>query len=432
MRKIVLVLLGVAACGGKGSSTPDAARIDATPPIDAAPPSDAPPRGDAKPVADANENDASNDPTFGALMPRVVAGDSSAVLTSPIVRPITWDSDVNRTYIEQFIREYAASAAWPTQVSEYGVGALSEGEPVHLSGAPAASVTSGQLEAMLRANLGAGLPWGPPDPQTLYSFFVPDGTIVHDPAIGACCTDYDGFHSDTTVGGMDVPYAVQCQCPGFDGPDFTNLQQLTIVASHETVEAVTDPHYAVNPAFSQTDDAHAAWTIVTGGETADMCTFADDSFFLPAGMIDDASRIWSNNEAALGHDPCVSEGMSPYYQAIPADADSIAVMYYGTWPTKGTKIANGATGTIALTLFANPDSGPYKVVLEDFNSYWNGSTQLLQFTQPGGQYNPGDTINVTTKVLATAPDLKTGELYIVQTTPVAGGMTTYYYALVGQ
>jgi hypothetical protein len=426
MRK-TLVLLCAIGCGG-GNKTPDAA-IDAPLPPDAAPPADAPPRGDATPAADANNLDASNDPSFGALMPVLVKGPGSP-LGAPVVIPISWDNDKFRTYAEEFFREYGASDAWSAQVSEYGVGAMTEGMPEHIAGKAPASLGGGSIESILKTNLGASGPWGAPNPNAVYAFLIPLGTTVTD--AGLCCTDFDGYHSDTMVGAVDVAYSVQCQCPGFDGPNVDDLQQLTIVASHETVEAVTDPFVSKNPAYAQTDDAHAVWTIVTGGEAGDLCLFADNSFYTPANMIDAAQRTWSNAEAALGHDPCVSEGMAPYYQTIPDDPDALSITYFGPWATRGTKVAVGANGTITLHVYANPDSGPYVVSLDDYSSTWFGGAPLLTFTEPTGVWANGATITVPVTVNAADSSLATGEIYIVNTRPAAGGPTTYYYALVGQ
>ena len=42
-------------------------------------------------------------------------------------------------------------------------------------------------------------------------------------------------------------------CPGIDGPNYTDLQQRTIAASHELTEAATDPHPNKDAAYLGND-----------------------------------------------------------------------------------------------------------------------------------------------------------------------------------
>jgi len=266
--------------------------------------------------------------SFGARMPQVVRLDPSrSVLTSPTVVPITWDNDAHRSDIEAFYGDYAASKAWGTQTAEYGVGALGVAAPHHLSGSAPAAPTDSDIQNLLRQNLGAT--WGAPDAQAIYAFLFPSGSMVDDGTGAKCCTDFDGYHGDVVAGGVDVVYSVVCGCPGFDGSGVSDVDQITVAAAHETVEAATDPYYD-NPGWAQTDDAHAVWTFATDGELADLCEFVDAAFWTPPDMTHAIQRIWSNRAAAAGHDPCVGAPTEPYYQTIPDQGDAITRAGIGT------------------------------------------------------------------------------------------------------
>ena len=390
--------------------------------------------GPDAPVADAPAPDAPSR-SLGALMPRLVTSNPTAILATPKVTAITYDNDTNRSSIEAFFGALAASSVFAAQAAEYGVGALAVGTPRHLAGNAPATITDAAITQILTANLTGSTPaWGSPDPDTVYSFFFPSGTILDDGSGSLCCTDYDGYHYDVSVGGVDVAYAIQCTCPGFDGTGITDLQQLTVVADHELVEAVTDPHPATTVGYGDTDDAHVVWSYITGGENADLCAFADTAYLLtPASLGYAIQRSWSNVAVMAGHDPCVPEATLPYYQAVPDQSDTITVSPSGgPIASKGTKVARNTPGSITLHVLADdPSAGPFTITVEDVNSSFFGRSPLLTFTQPTGTYHLGDTLTVPVTVSASDPGLGAAEAYYVKTAP-ASGPATYFYALVGQ
>src|SRR5437870_3626660 len=106
---------------------------------------------------------------LGSLMPQEIAGNKTAVMATPSVVAITYDNDPNRTDVEAFYHQYAASPAWATQTSEYGVGALTVGTARHLTGAAATTDTA--IRQLLMTNLTGATPaWGAPSLNTVYSF----------------------------------------------------------------------------------------------------------------------------------------------------------------------------------------------------------------------------------------------------------------------
>ncbi len=373
---------------------------------------------------------ASDAADLGKGMPQVLLQNPGQTLTAPKVVAITYDGDPNRADIDAFLLQYGMSSVWKGQMAEYGIGPLGVSPPQHLAGPAPASITDDGLTALLDQNLGGANPaWGKPDPSTIYTFFLPKGTVVD--SGGLCCNAFDGYHSDYVVGSTDVPYAVACQCDGFDGPGISPIDQLTIVAAHELIEAASDP-FPTYPGYGVTDDAHAAWTIATEGELGDMCQYASTAYWKPEGMDYMVQRTWSNEAAAAGHDPCVGSPNSVYYQAIPETPDAIHVSYDGAWATRGTKIALGSTGTVTLDVLSDGATGPLEVTVLDYNSALLGGTKLLDITTSAGPVQNGDQVTATIQVLAADPSLK-GELFVVQTKPVDSSLPpTYYFGLIGQ
>jgi hypothetical protein len=374
--------------------------------------------------------DAPVEAPFGDRMPQITSG--AGIIATPKVVAITYADDTLRNDYEAFFTQYAGSTAWTAQAAEYGVTTLTVSPPGRIAtNAPASLNENSFIANVLKPNLtGANPAWGAPDANTLYEISIPT-TLAYDDGTGAkCCQDYYGYHYDTKIGNVDVPFAINCAC---DDGNLTALQNLTETANHETVEAATDP---LGTGFAQTDDDHAVWTYTTDGEVADLCEYADTANLLaPTGMTYAIQRTWSNAEARLGHDPCVPGAVADYYQTIPDAPDAGNVTIFGSHTaTHLTKIAKGASGTISMHVYANgANQGPFKVTLDDWNAEF-GDTALLQFVQPTGTFMAGDTVTVQVTVSNTDSGLgNAAEAYQITTTPMTGGApATYFYGLVGQ
>lgn len=362
---------------------------------------------------------------LGAMMPQEVAGNPAAVMASPTVVAITYDGDPNRTDVEAFFHQYAASPAWAQQTMEYGIGPLTVGTPRHLP-APAAK-SDAAIRQLLAANLGGA--WGPPSQNTLYSFTLPVGSAFTDASGMKFC---GGYHDDVVVAGVDVAYSIQLPC--VFPPPMTPLQTLTFTLAHELVEGVTDPRWEHDYAWGAVDPDHAVWAYVTDGEVADLCEFVQTFLWTDApGMTYAIQRSWSNAAARAGTDPCIGSPAAAYYQSVPDQPDALTIsLFGGSVTTKGTKVAVGASGTITLHVVGTPGSGPFTVTAHDVAStYFNATTPLLTFTQPTGMFALGDTVTIPVTVKAKDRNLG-GEAFEIATAPVNGGPTTVFYGLVGQ
>jgi hypothetical protein len=119
------------------------------------------------------------------------------------------------------------------------------------------------------------------------------------------CVDFAGYHNSARRNGVEVVYAVIAQCPEIDPQ---------IVASHELIEAATDPIPTNHPGY-QLADRTSPW-FALGVEVGDLCERSDATGTWNDGRIV-AQRIWSNAAAAAGQDPCIPGGASPYYNMRP-------------------------------------------------------------------------------------------------------------------
>jgi hypothetical protein len=402
MRRLLAVLLLVGC--GSNDAKPDAAQADAA--VDATP--------DAAPV-----------PPLGDVMP--VAGGGSAVIAAPKLVLITANNDALQADYETFAAQYAASAAWTSQVSEYGIGAFTA-TTKRLATAPATDQAA--IDLITANTTGATPAWGATDPSTVYMFVIPKGAAFDDGTGSKCCTDYFGYHYDAMVGSTDAAYSIVCGCDDSTYPNFSTLQVTTSTASHEMVEAASDPRLDP-PGYGTVDDDHYGWSYGTDPELADLCQYADTAYWVGAPGVDSKyalQRTWSNAAAHAGHDPCVGQPATPYYQTVPAAPDAFTLTIDSSpVNTHGNKIAVGATGTITLHVYADDASGgPLTVTLDDLGM------GLLDFTQPTGTFLPGDTIHVTVHVKGTDQLLDNKAEVFEVATKSATGPKTYFYSLIGQ
>jgi hypothetical protein len=353
--------------------------------------------------------------TTQPILPQVVDL-GGTFLASPQVQPILYASDTAGTDILAFLQELATTNYWAQTTSEYGVGPLTILPPVMLSDPAPPSITDAMLESSLVSNTsGANPAWGTADASTIYLFVLPAGTVEAD-SEGTCCTDYDGYHFQTDVdlgsSTVSVPYALSCACPGFDGPDVSDLQERTVDMSHELIEAATDPFPNSDPAYTQEDDADIVWTLVTDGEVADMCEFNDDANVIPPGSTYMVQRSWSNAAAARFENPCVPVmTTTPYFNSFPQlgsiDYDT------GHLTTQGIKIPLGQSQTIDVALLSGaPMAKSWSVAAYDYDDVILNATSDSTLRPPSFQGGNGDTFRLTITPTSADSHLN-GEAFII-------------------
>jgi len=278
---------------------------------------------------------------------------TGTVLAAPKVVPIFFANDsATQTKIEAFATAMVGSSYWSAMGTEYGVGALSVGATIVTSDTPPTSDTA--LVTWLQGHFNGQNGWpSSPDPQTIYSVFLPAGVVLQT-QFGNSCEAFGAYHDEASQTGSNKPivYALMPRCDG-GSPDAT-FDELTMSTSHEWIEAATDPNVESTPAYGDVDPDHYVWAYVPGAEVGDMCEYVDAAYQRLVGnyMV---QRAWSNAAATAGHDPCVP-AMGPYRGVAPVlpDSQSLPNVYgNGNVMTKGIQIAAGSQKTIEIDLYAD-------------------------------------------------------------------------------
>ena len=329
---------------------------------------DAGPTDDAGLADDAATDDADL-AAFPALkpdMPRVVSG-GGPVLKTPRVTPVYFPGFDYVADMTDFSDKLGGSKYWAA-LGEYGVGQLTMNAPVLLTNdlivpADIATITDEQIQAWLISRFDGTHPeFGTTaDPNSVYTlFYPPQTTISLGSGGGTSCQSFGGYHSDVTIAGQLIPYAVIPECNSFGS--LKNLDSVTTTTSHEISEASTDPYPMDKAAYAQVDGDHLAWEFfLGGGEVGDMCAQFSSSFYKPDDLLYIVQRNWSNAQAKAGHDPCqplVDPGQV-YFNASPTFPDKISTR--GVF-TKGVKVPVGTSKTIPLALYSDgPTNGPWTV-----------------------------------------------------------------------
>ena len=312
------------------------------------------------------------------------------VLAAPTVVPVFFANDGSaQTQIETFLTQLASpsSTYWSAISEEYGVGAITVAPSVIATETP--PTTDEALAAIVTAHAGGSGGWPANTPNTIYAAFLPDGVTLTMQG-GTSCVDFDGYHSETQSG---VVYALMPRC---NSMTFPGLQVVTIAASHEFLEASTDPHPFSTPAFNSVDDEHAIWGLVPGGELGDMCETARAAFQPLVGSFM-VQRTWSNKSAAAGHDPCVPALATPYVEASTVLPD---ISIEGV-TTPGISIPVGMSKTVEVDLYSDGPAADWTVAAFDVASKFAKAPAELSFSFDRTTGHDGDKLQLTiTRVAA--------------------------------
>jgi hypothetical protein len=356
-------------------------------------------------------------------MPQVVDY-GGPVLTAPVFQSISFTGYDQVTQMDDFVATIGAQPFWSAAVGEYGVGTPTVQPPVHLTTAAPTTIDDTAVQTWLQTSVAAGGGFMIPTANSLYVISYPSTTTVTLDGLTSC-QEFGGYHNSTTINGVNVAYAVVPECD-FEG---STLQTTTASASHELVEASTDPYpLSDTPAYADPDDAHIFMAIVLGGgEIGDLCAQWPSSFYTPPGFAYEVQRPWSNVAAAAGRDPCQPELPGEvYFGATPVMSDTVNILYQGqTYPTGGISIAQGASKTVPVQLYGEPGAGSWTVAAAN----WPNTAANLSFAWDTTTGQAGDTLNLTITVAAVDPTYG-GESFVIESGN--GTTTTYTLAYVGQ
>jgi hypothetical protein len=378
------------ACTGAGASREQAA--------DAQVPSD----GATEGPADAPAGDVAS-PSTPAPFPTVeyLGG---PILSAPRVVTVTFpEDDPSLVARLQLFDDTITGTAWWTQVAhEYCVspggspcvGPGSGGGHVVMPNAALQAYTDSvrggdaTIRQLVADNVADGA-FPAPDAQTLYVLYMPTGVRVLLDGLDICQHGGSGGYHDSIAvapdGGtpLDVAYAVVGRCSSTEAAT-------TLTASHEIVEAATDPSPEGAPAFQMTDFAWLAF----GGEVADVCAAVDTNFETQASGFT-VQRSWSNASAAARHDPCVP---------VPAGE-----VFFDVAPSLATgghlMLGVGQSVTLDLVPFADGATSDWQLTAID-----PGPSPVLSLTLDRATVHVGDAVHLTV-TLQTMPQKGSDELF---------------------
>ena len=346
-------------------------------------------------------------PPKGTTFPHVESRGGKTI-ASPKVVPIVFAGDPMASQITSFTQNIATSQFWKTQAAEYGVGPITAKSTITLTEAAPTSITFMGIDTWL-ANKLAGGSLGTPDGSTLYSIYFPASTTIVDDGegLGQSCQGYGGYHYETTVGSLKVGYAVLPRC--------SDIDELTVAASHEYFEWATDPFPNTTPAFNKLDDDHWAWGQTMLGELGDLCTFLDTDNLRPTEVGFEIQRMWSNKASLAGTYPCAPVGTRPYVTAITTATDEAQVPDQdGTLlTTKDINIPPGTSRTVDVFIYSDKSSSvqvPLRALsYADFAQTGKQSGYTYKLSKQFAA--PGETIQVT----ITAPSQQGSDILVMMT-----------------
>jgi hypothetical protein len=175
-----------------------------------------------------------------------------------------------------------------------------------------------------------------------------------------------------------------------------------VTTSHEVLETASDPVNGTGFTLDLNDTNNWAWVDIAGGdEAADLCV---DPFGLNQDVASSGAfsvqRIWSNAQAAAGHDPCVP---------VPAGE-----VYFNVAPSQAFFVTNvGQSVTFEVTAFADGPTDAWTLVAQDWSD--DPPMQFLDISfggvsgAPSTQVKAGQTVSVTAKLIADPSGLPTQE-----------------------
>ena len=165
------------------------------------------------------------------------------------------------------------------------------------------SLTDGQIEKELAAQIKKGaLPTA--DANTVYLIHLPPGVKVTMGGSSSCqAGGFCGYHSAFRAGRAHLRYAVLPDMGQGSGCDTgcgggSPFAAVTSVASHELVEAVTDPDVGLARGLA----APLAWYDAANGEIGDICA-GHEGKLRAGGAVWTVQKQWSNKASA-----CVLSG----------------------------------------------------------------------------------------------------------------------------
>jgi hypothetical protein len=391
-----------ASSGGDGGGAPDAVVIhEAAPPEDVIKPKDVATGPDIGMPS-------STYPAPHPAMPQVISGGGPTV-SSPIYIPVFFPGDDSTTdsQLTDFTNNIGQSTYWSTIVSQYSVGAATGGTAVTLGSSDVPSsmnLADSDIQSWLETETTSGALAGMNSSNTIFVLYFTSGYTITLPVqggTGTSCQDFGGYHNSTSGSGGNIVYAVVPRCGEFEtggGQPLTGLSAITGPASHEFIEAATDPLPETNePAYVEPDQNDIIWEfVVGGGEIMDMCAQFPSAFYQPSDLAYIVQRGWSNSAAAAGHDPCQPELPGEvYFNSVAVLPNTLIDVGGQSFTTNALSLSVGKSQTVPVDLYSEAATGgPWTVQALDAQTL-QGGPAALSFTWDATSGENGQVLHLT-------------------------------------
>jgi hypothetical protein len=297
----------------------------------------------------------------------------------------------------QAFGDWVVSSKWLANIcSEYRCGTGTHVAKIVIPDAPPAVVGEQDIVSFLLAQMQNGVVPRPPTPENdwFYVIYYPASTRVDAPGFTGCQTG--GFHYFARDGQTRFAYSPIPDCAATRLPGWTPLEAIEENASHELIEAVTDPY---GDGFYLTDPQNPR--SIFEGEIADYCVGNTTE---EAGFT--ATRVWSNRAAAMGLDPCQPAPPVPYFNVSAAAK---------------VEVPTGGSATFSVTGWSTAERAPWDLVVGG----WLLSAFDPMAKLSGSRLNNGDMLTVTVSSPAGTPSGTRGSLMFYSYDKQSGPYATW-------
>jgi hypothetical protein len=191
-------------------------------------------------------------------------------LTHVSVHPVFWNANVQfQANLNAFYNGVTRSVLYDMLSQYSGIGRGS-GVPGFVDNRTATTVSDAAIHTELNRLFTAGsLPL--PNASNYYPVHFPAGVNITAPDGSRSCVVFCAYHGTYVRNGVNVNYGVVPDqgggCAGGCGRNAQRVNNLDSVASHELVEATTDPAVGLATTFA----APLAWYDRVNGEIGDIC-----------------------------------------------------------------------------------------------------------------------------------------------------------------
>lgn len=315
----------------------------------------------------------------------LITAHGGPVLQNIELVPVYFGTDPLRAELEKFNTWIVGSDYWKTVGADYGVLAGTRLPAVDFDNAPSSPISDLQIASWLDAQIADGsLP--KPSSQTVFALFYQADTTITTDGLPSCSV-FAGLHRAASIANAvftgEVAFVIIPRCSFSPGDE---LMIATNVASHEYLEAATDPFRNSNPTWRMDNGVGPleAWHMLTGDEVADLCECQSYDFI--DGFT--VQNIWSNSAAQAGNNPCQpSDPTHPFFTV------SAGATIYHAQP--------GATLTIHAAAWSNIPAPDWELginwgIVPD--SDFDGQAVLSRTT-----VNNGDKVTATVTIPSNPP-----------------------------